>query len=170
LGPELSNITASTNGETDLWEDISLDWSMVSAPQLNDYDFSLGVRGLFYPNGSTPIEPNATAPVMPYRDNLNEDKVQVFLSTYTMNSLASTFLNTTGFSLLITNDILPPTVPIQLNTKFLDVFLPGLAAKYGNDSLVDLRLNLTSLNNIDIKKQNETLSCHVDLAMEFLVH
>jgi len=112
LGPELNKIAVATNGETDLFEGISLDWSMVKAPQLTTYDFSIGGRGLFYANGSTPVEPNATAPVMPYRDVLNEDRAQFCLSTYTMDSLAYTFLNTVGFNFLLTNDDLPPTIPI----------------------------------------------------------
>lgn len=45
----------------------------------------------------------------------------------------------------IPSDALPAGSPIELNTKSLDIFFPGMVAKYGNDSLVDLRLEATKV-------------------------
>lgn len=45
-----------------------------------------------------------------------------------------------------------------------------MAAKYGNNSDVDILLNVTSIHDIVVREQNETLAAHVNVSLEFLIH
>lgn len=59
--------------------------------------------------------------------------MQIDVSRYTVESLFLTLFESNRLHVLLTNDIIPPTSAFSLTTTSLDVFLPGLVAKFGND-------------------------------------
>jgi len=113
--------------------------------------------------------PDATPPVMPYIDSNNPSKVQAYVSNFLADSLGHTWCETIGINTWFNSDIIPSSSPIQLNTKSLDIFFPGLAAKYGNDSLVDLHLTITDLHDFASVESTETLSGHANGLLEFWI-
>jgi len=49
VSPALNTLIASQKGESEIWDGLSLDWSIVSAPQLSQTLLQLGIKGLFFP-------------------------------------------------------------------------------------------------------------------------
>lgn len=117
------------------------------APTLTKTDLEFGIKGLFYPNNHDEIPPPVTAPVMPYHDDTNPSLVQAYVSNYLADSLGGTFCKTIGINVWLKSDIVPAASPFQLNTKSMDILFPGLEAKYGNSSDIDLHLVVNNLSN-----------------------
>lgn len=147
VAPAINKLIAEQKGETEIWEGLSLDWSIMSAPEVNSKDLHFGIRGLFFKDGSAAVVPDVTPPIMPYIDSSNPSKVQAYVSNFLADSLGHTFCETIGFSIWIKSDVIPASSPIQLNTKSLAIFFPEIVNKYGDSSLVDLKLSITDLKN-----------------------
>lgn len=99
-------------------------------PKINGYDLEIGMKGLFHPDGDSSA-PDILPPVMPYIDSSDAGKVQVQISTYTVDSLGYAAIKTLDPHFTVTHDIVPTASPFQLNTASMDALFPGLAAKYG---------------------------------------
>jgi len=149
---------------------IDLDWSMVSAPVVNNYELMMGVMGLFNAANQTAFVPAVPAPVMPYNNILNPSKLQIFFSSFMANSLADAAVKALGPNIWLPSTIVPATSPVELNTASLDIFFPGMVAKYGNDSLVDLHLVSNKIDNIEFNATQQTMAAHTNASIEFWVH
>jgi len=104
--------------------------------------FELGIKGLFFPNKTGEFTPVAAAPVMPFKDTAEHGKIQVFVSDYLLDSLTSSVFKATnlteGIKYVVPHTIVPAGHPLELNTNSLDLFFPGIVAKYGKDRNVDI--------------------------------
>jgi len=63
------------------------------------------------------------------------------------DSLGGTFCKTIGINVWLDSDIVPASSPFQLDTKSMDIFFPGMMAKYGNSSDINLHLSVNNLSN-----------------------
>jgi len=149
---------------------IDLDWSMTEAPVVNNYELMMGVKGLFNAENQTAFVPAVSAPVMPYNNILNPSKLQIFFSSFMANSLADAAVKALGPNIWLPSTIVPAASPVELNTKSLDIFFPGMVAKYGNDSLVDLHLVSNKIDNIEFNATQQTMAAHTNASIEFWVH
>ena len=52
----------------------------------------------------------------------------------------------------------------------MDMFFPGLAAKYGDALPVDVEYNLNALSNFIANEANETLAMDGDVTLKFWVN
>jgi hypothetical protein len=65
--------------------------------------------------------------------------------------------------------MVPASSPIQLNTTVLDLFFPGMAAKYGKNKYVDVSYDVRSLSNLNVKENNGEMSFDADIGVKFWV-
>jgi len=76
---------------------MELDWSIQDSPIIGQNLIEFGIKGLFFPKSKGEVAPPVTAPVMPYHDTSSSSKLQAYVSNYLLDSLASSFLETSGF-------------------------------------------------------------------------
>ena len=107
---------------------------------------------------------------MPYHDASEPAKLQAYVSNYLLDSLATSYLETSGFHVWTKHTAVPPAFPFQLNTQDMDCFFPGLAAKYGVNKTIDVEYNLDALKNFVAKEADETLSMDGDITLKFWVN
>jgi len=69
-----------------------------------------------------------------------------------LESLASSFFKTNKFEFWTKHDQIPASSPIQLNTTVLDLFFPGMLAKYGPNRFVDISFDVRALQNFASKE------------------
>lgn len=108
---------------------------------------------------------------MPFKDTTEASKIQAFISDYLLDSLTSSIFKATNLTesakYVITHTMVPAGHPLELNTTSLDLFFPGMVAKYGNDKFVDIQLDIKSLNNFDAKEGS--MAMDADLGLKFIV-
>lgn len=147
IAPTINGFLNNTAGNTNLYETLDLDWSMVDgSPKINGYDLELGVKGLFHPEGDS-WEPAIPPPFMPFIDHANAAKFQSYISTYTINSLGNAAVKSLKPNFVVTHDVVPAASPFQLITASMDALFPGLAAKYGPYQDMDVNIILTGADN-----------------------
>jgi len=171
--PALNGLIADQKGETEIYHNMDLDWSIRSPPQIqllggNDL-LSFGIKGLFFAEDKGEVEPGVTAPAMPYHDGASTSKLQAYVSNYLADSLAASFLETSGFHFWTNHTMIPKDFPIQLDTGFLDIFFPGMLAHYGAGKMVDVEYDVQALRNLIVREASETMSFDGDLALKFWV-
>lgn len=113
-----------------------------------------------------------TAPVMPFKDASVQDKVQVFVSDYLLDSLTYALFKTPNatemFSVTVPHTVVPAGHPLELNTTALDLIFPGMVAKYGKDRFVDIQAGIKGLSNFS-SKQSQLMSANADMSIKFNV-
>ncbi|XP_061731325.1 bactericidal permeability-increasing protein-like [Nerophis ophidion] len=105
-----------------------IEYSMVSAPTVLSSHLGLSLKGEFY-NRESHQEPPFSAPAftMPSQNN---HMLYIGVSAFTANSAAFVY-NTAGvLSLYITDDMVPKSSPIRLNTRTFGVFIPQIAKEF----------------------------------------
>ena len=96
--------------------------------------------------------------------------MQAFISDYTLDSLASSFLSTNQYNFWIHNSDVPSTVIYKLDTTWQNIFFPGLSKKYGLGVPMDIELNIVTLKNFTSIQDSETMSFNADLNLKFYVN
>lgn len=118
--------------------------------------FALGIKGLFFPSKTGEVAPPVSAPVMPFEDASSPDKIQVFVSDYLLDSLTYSIFKATNISeslkVIVPHTAVPAGHPLELSTTVLDLFFPGMVAKYGKDRNVDVQLDVKALIASLLKK------------------
>ena len=75
---------------------------------------------------------------MPYKDTTESAEFQVFLSDVSVDSLLGSYLEVGAIEGWVYGDQLPEQYNQTLTASMVDVALPGFAAKYGADAIVDI--------------------------------
>jgi len=83
--------------------------------------------------------------------------------------LAYSFFKLNDFSIWTNHDVVPASSPIQLNTTVLDLFFPGIKAKYGDGKYVDVSYDIRALENLSVKENNGTMSFNANVGVKFWV-
>jgi len=66
--PALNSLIADQKGETEIYNNMDLDWSINSQPVINSQTLSFGIKGLFFPEKQGEVEPAVAVPAMPFKD------------------------------------------------------------------------------------------------------
>ena len=125
------------------------------------------MKGQFYVDEETEIKEHS--PGMMYHDDASDSKMQVFLSTFVLNTLADSIFKTRNFKFTIDQSMVPKSVPVALDTTTLDNFFPGMADKFGQHRPVKVELDLMRIGSFDTRKADQHLSVQLDTAVRFLV-
>jgi len=54
-----------------------------------------------------------------------------------------------------------------LNTTVIDLFFPGMVAKYGANKQIDISTEVRALNNLTAKEGDKTISLEADVGVQF---
>jgi hypothetical protein len=169
LPKSVNAMLSKSQGVSEVFDGLDLDWSMPTTPAINAQELEFGLKGLFFPKDKGEVEPADQPPVMPYHDASIPSEFQVYISNYLLDSLATSYLTEKGFSFWTKSKDVPASFPIQLTTTGLNGFFPGLEAFYGPNLPVDVQYSLESLKGFTSAEQDQTLSFHSDMAVKFWV-
>lgn len=119
---------AATDGNIDITvvDNWMIDYQTPFAAIVTEKSLELGVHGLFYSSLVGEEEPATSSVDMPYHDSDYTAGFQVFLSAYTVDSVASSFLEVHEISGFLNSTEIPAASPVQLTTTDLDKVLPGI--------------------------------------------
>ncbi|XP_077430020.1 bactericidal permeability-increasing protein-like [Vanacampus margaritifer] len=124
LNPQLK--TLNVLAQVDKYAEI--EYSMVTAPEILNSSIGLSLKGEFYnieKHQETPF-PAAVFSLPPQ----NNKMLYFGLSAFTANSAAFVYNTAGALSLYITDDMIPRSSPIRLNTRTFGVFIPQIAKSF----------------------------------------
>ncbi|XP_041638812.1 bactericidal permeability-increasing protein [Cheilinus undulatus] len=105
-----------------------IEYSMVSSPTVTTSSLDFSLKGEFYNIGmhqEPPFSPtNFTMPPE------TSDMLYIGVSTFTVNSAAFVYNKAGVLSLYITDDMIPQSSPIRLNTRTFGAFIPQIAKRF----------------------------------------
>ncbi|KAJ0023357.1 hypothetical protein NQD34_003256 [Periophthalmus magnuspinnatus] len=105
-----------------------IQYSLVSSPVISTTSVDLSLKGEFYNVGKhqePPFIPNVFS--MPPESN---NMLYLGLSSYTANSAGFVYTTAGALSLYITDDMIPASSPIRLNTQTFGAFIPQIAKRF----------------------------------------
>ncbi|KAK7898977.1 hypothetical protein WMY93_019830 [Mugilogobius chulae] len=102
-----------------------IQYSMVSSPVITTDSVDLSLKGEFYNIGKHQ-EPPFSPPVFSLPSQ-SSNMLYMGLSSYTANTAGFVYTKAGALSLYITDDMIPPSSPIRLNTQTFGAFIPQLA-------------------------------------------
>jgi len=114
--------------------------------------FGIDAKALFYDKRTGELEPTAAIPDLPMKMIDHAEKFQVFVSTYVMDSLTSSWLSVGKLGGTIKHDMIPATSPVQLNTSdtTMKLVFGGIENYYGPNVPLDIHLKFKSLGGFEI--------------------
>ncbi|XP_067361292.1 bactericidal permeability-increasing protein-like isoform X2 [Channa argus] len=124
LNPHLK--TLNVLAQVDKYAEI--EYSMVSSPTVSSSSIDLNLKGEFYNIGKHQEPP--VSPTLFSLPSQNNNMLYMGLSAFTANSAAFVYDKAEVFNLYITDDIIPQSSPIRLNTKSFGIFIPQIAKLY----------------------------------------
>lgn len=107
-------------------------------------------------------------PSIPYHAAEEAAQFQVFLSDLSVDSLMGSWLEVGSIAGWVKGDDLPkPVASDTLTASSLEKFLPGISAKYGSDSIVDLHFDTTDLNSFTSSAANQEVTVIGSVNIQF---
>lgn len=92
---------------------------------------------------------------------------QVFLSDLSVDSLMGSWLETGDIQGWIEGDKIPMKNDTIITAKMLKVAFPGLAEKYGDDAIVDIHGNCTSLHDFTSAAETKSVTVYGTVNLQF---
>lgn len=167
--PALVNgLLNSTNGTVSLYEGLDLDISIPYVPIVNSRNIEIGMKGLFFSENAGELDKDEP-PAMPKTDPYHKSELQLFLSTYMINSLTSALLETQKIDITLDGSVVPASLPVKLTTTYLEEVFPGLVEKYGADRPMKIQLELDRLGDFVSEGKYERMSLSCDTGAKFWV-
>jgi hypothetical protein len=117
-----------------------LDWETPLPFEVTTSNIQLGIRGLFFDKELGEEEPAVAIPDMPAHLNTHPEGYQTFISTYSIDSLLSSLLETAAIKFWVNSAAIPDTAPFDITTTTVNALLPGIAGYYGGNLPVDIRV------------------------------
>ncbi|XP_028667952.1 bactericidal permeability-increasing protein-like [Erpetoichthys calabaricus] len=131
-----------------------VDYSLVLPPSITKSYIDLGVKGEFYNIGQH-REPPFSAPSFSL-PNEASNMLYIGLSAFTINSAAFVYNNAGVLQINVTDEMIPKSSPVHLNTKTLGLFVPEVARRYPNMPVI-LNVRATQQPSANIQPNNVTL-------------
>ncbi|KAJ0068834.1 hypothetical protein NL108_012076, partial [Boleophthalmus pectinirostris] len=105
-----------------------IQYSMVSSPVISASSVDAGLKGEFY-NVGKHQEPPFT-PAVFTMPSQSSNMLYIGLSSYTPNSAGFVYTTAGALSLYITDDMIPASSPLRLNTQTFGTFIPQIAKQF----------------------------------------
>ena len=145
---------------------MDLDWRLSHVPKITNTAGNFAIKGIFYQEGHEHDETNITTEVkMPYSDSEIQSKFQVFITNYTINSLGGLFLKVHPINFMVYGT----DEPEFLKTEQIGSIIPQILDKYGKGHFIDVESNMLKLSDFKIRENDNTISCLVDVDIDFWV-
>ncbi|KAJ8259742.1 hypothetical protein GJAV_G00172900 [Gymnothorax javanicus] len=107
-----------------------IEYSMAAQPAVSKDFIEFGLKGEFYNIGKHREPPFAATPFSLQAHN--GSMLYIGLSSFTINSAGFVYKNTGILSLSVTDDKIPKSSPVRLNTRTFGVFIPEIAKRFPN--------------------------------------
>lgn len=131
-----------------------IEYSMVESPLMSNSSIDLSLKGEFYNIGQHKEPPFSPTPFsLPAQDS---NMMYIGLSAFTLNSAGFVYNNAGVLSLYITDDMIPSSFPIRLNTKTFGTFIPQIAKQYPG-LMMKLLVKAEKEPNVSFEPDNVTL-------------
>lgn len=147
-----------------------LDWETPLAAIVTAEALNAGIEGNFYDSDYGEEFPTATIPVMPYKLDTQSGGFQMFVSDFTVDSIFHSMLEEESLGGWFLSTEVPATAGWQLDTGFLNKFLPGLSATYGPDQPCDIHFQITELGDFVSSEVNQNVALVGDIVLQVWVH
>ncbi|GAA6233396.1 bactericidal permeability-increasing protein-like [Lates japonicus] len=124
LNPQLK--TLNVLAKVDQYAEI--EYSMVSSPIVSNSSIDFSLKGEFYNIGKhqePPFSPSAFS-LPPQINNM----LYIGMSAFTANSAAFVYNKAGALHLFVTDDMIPQSSPIRLNTRTFGAFIPQIAKRF----------------------------------------
>uniref|UniRef100_A0A672P0D0 Bactericidal permeability-increasing protein n=1 Tax=Sinocyclocheilus grahami TaxID=75366 RepID=A0A672P0D0_SINGR len=137
---------------------------LTSSPAVTDQSFELDIKGEFYSNTS-PSEPpfSASAFDVKYAENY---MLSLAASEFLVNSAAYAYLSSEVLQINITDNMIPKSFPIHLNTSQFGAFIPQLLTLYPN---MEMQVLLYASKTPLFSFSSGVIDVHVPVAAKFSV-
>lgn len=158
--PDITNKELVINdGYANIVPNLWWDWeSSVPALVTEDY-WGFAVKGLMFDNRTQEVDPGVIPTTMPYKQTEHPAQLQGFLSTYFLDSAATSLLSVfedkaQGWfnSSLVSDKGVFPT-----NTSTIDYLMPGIADYYRPNVPVNIRCWLKKVDNVRVNDTTESM-------------
>lgn len=150
LNPHLK--TLNVVAKVDKYAEI--EYSMVSSPTVSKSSIDLSLKGEFYNIGGHQEPPFAPAVFsLPPQTN---SMMYIGISTFTANSAAFVYNKAGALSLYITDDMIPQSSPIRLNTRTFGAFVPQIAKLFPG-LMMKLLVKTVKTPTITLEAHNATV-------------
>uniref|UniRef100_A0A4W5QQ95 Bactericidal permeability-increasing protein n=1 Tax=Hucho hucho TaxID=62062 RepID=A0A4W5QQ95_9TELE len=105
-----------------------IEYSMVTSPTISKSSIEFSLKGEFYNIGKHQEPPFSPTPfsLPPQANNM----LYIGVSSFTPNSAGFVYNNAGALSLNVTDDMIPASSPIRLNTGTFGVFIPEVAKRF----------------------------------------
>jgi LBP / BPI / CETP family, C-terminal domain len=111
---------------------LGFDFSYTSPPVISDTQIDIYLNATVFNASFGEISPNEGFGDL-LIDTTTRENIQIDVSRYMVESVFLTLFESDRLKLMITNELIPATSAFSLTTSSLNVFLPGLVEKYGED-------------------------------------
>lgn len=169
LPATLNKLVSQSQGAALIYDGIDLDIQIPENPNITDKFIGLAIKGLIYPKNESEVEPSVQPVPMTYHNDQSASKLQVFLSSYVVDSAFYTYLKLNEVHFWTKPSDIPASFPVQLDTSSLNMFFPGMKDHYGPDLPVNIEYKLEQAENFLVRQNDDTMSFDADLGIKFWV-
>ncbi|XP_041081559.1 bactericidal permeability-increasing protein-like [Polyodon spathula] len=150
LNPHLKtlNVLAKVDRYTEV------EYSLVSPPVITKNYIDLDLKGEFYSIGQH-REPPFTAPPFSLPEQASR-MLYIGVSEFTLNSAGFVYYSAGALHINVTDDMIPKSSPLRLNTQTFGVFIPQIAQSYPNMSM-KLIVQATKQPHVTMQPGNITI-------------
>lgn len=150
LNPQLK--TLNVLAEVDKYAEI--EYSMVASPTVLDSSIDLSLKGEFYNIGKHQEPP--FSPAAFYLPPQTNNMLYIGMSAFTVNSAAFVYNQAGVLSLSITDDMIPKSSPIRLNTRTFGAFIPQIAKQFPG-LMMELLVKMVETPMVTFEPNNATV-------------
>uniref|UniRef100_A0A3P8ZDF9 Bactericidal permeability-increasing protein n=1 Tax=Esox lucius TaxID=8010 RepID=A0A3P8ZDF9_ESOLU len=131
-----------------------IEYSMVTPPSISKSSIDLNLKGEFYNIGKHQEPPFSPTPfsLPPQINNM----LYIGVSAFTANTAGFVYNNAGVLGLRITDDMIPPSSPIRLNTRTLGTFVPEISKRFPG-LMVELLVQTVKEPTISFQPNNVTV-------------
>ena len=165
----LNAALASTDAMVDIpsFIDWHLDWETLSPAIVTETSFELGAKGIMFDDTYGEAEWSTAFPDMMYKDTTQSAEFQAFISDESVDSLLGSFLEVGNIDGWLYGDQLPEKAGRNLTCADLEIAFPGISAKYGADSIVDVHFDVTDLHGFSSSAANQEVTVRGTADLQF---
>lgn len=145
---QLSRLLANVPTQHSLGNNLAIDYSIGRIAIQNNL-LTAGSAGEFFPKGSQPGKAPGSPIAMP--DSIVNKQVQIFLSSFTGESLGYAIMNSGLGHRTLNKDQVSSIAKQFFNTNFYSQYAPGIIKKFGANVDVQLYLGLHQTPNVIFK-------------------
>jgi len=149
--------TADGNLQVPSFNTWFLDWQTSLPAVITSTTVELGAKGILYDSKDGETEWSTAFPDMPYKDTAEPAQFQAYISDLSVDSLLGSYLEVGKVEGWVHGDDVPYTDK-TITAGEIDVAFPGLSAKYGADSIIDVYFILTDAHSFTSSAANQDVT------------